>query len=109
MTVDEAMRIAGVVAGIDAHFPESPDNDLRGAAIVALADEVQRLTEANADLREALVDMCEQFAYSGDDGEGPMLYTGGLSALEDAFTALDWDDPHLCGTRPANQTEAPCP
>jgi hypothetical protein len=33
-----------------------------------------------------------------------VLYTGGLSALEGAFTALGWDDPHLI---PAAQCDEP--
>ena len=41
--------------------------------------------------RDALEDMCQQFAYPGI---GPSLITGGLSALEDAFAVLGWDDPH---------------
>ena len=42
-------------------------------------------------LREALEDMCQQFAYPD---LGPSLTTGGLSALETAFAVLGWDDPH---------------
>lgn len=43
------------------------------------------------DLRSALESMCYQFAHWAD-GKG--LWTGGLSALEEAFEALGWDDPH---------------
>lgn len=46
----------------------------------------------DARLREALEDMCHQFAYWGNPG----LSTGGLSTLEDAFDVLGWDDPHPC-------------
>lgn len=40
-------------------------------------------------LREALEDVCLQFATVGNG----KLHTGGLSALEGAFAALGWDDP----------------
>lgn len=41
-------------------------------------------------LREALDSMVRQFAYAGNGRRT----TGGLSALEEAFAALGWDDPH---------------
>ena len=45
------------------------------------------------ELKEALADMVNQFAYEGTkNGEGVMR-TGGLSALEDAFVALGLSDP----------------
>lgn len=43
-------------------------------------------------MREALVGMVEQFGYWSDTVGG--YWTGGLSALEFAFDALGWDDPH---------------
>lgn len=44
-------------------------------------------------MREALEHMVCQFGYwSG--GANPGLTSGGLSALEDAFEALGWDEPH---------------
>lgn len=42
------------------------------------------------ELREALEDMVHQFAYYTNGA----FITGGLSALEDAFHALGWEDPH---------------
>ena len=42
-------------------------------------------------LRGALESMVNQFAYDNDRGE---YHTGGLSALEEAFDVLGWDDPH---------------
>lgn len=45
-------------------------------------------------LREALEDMCIQFAYSTSRDGKAALFTGGLSALEDAFDILGWEDPH---------------
>jgi hypothetical protein len=43
-------------------------------------------------LTECLTDMCYQFAYQHDDP--CRIGTGGLSALEDAFDLLGWEDPH---------------
>jgi hypothetical protein len=43
--------------------------------------------------KDALEDMVQQFAYRGvSKNNKPMLYTGGMSALEGAFEALGWDD-----------------
>ncbi len=47
------------------------------------------------DLRDALEDLIWQFAYHGEKNGQPVLHTGGLSALEGAFRALGWDDPHV--------------
>lgn len=49
-------------------------------------------------LREALADMVNQFAYKSD-GKGrkpPVMFTGGLSALEGAFYELGYPDPKPC-------------
>ena len=48
-----------------------------------------------ADYREALEDMCFQFAYRGMQGEQRILHAGGLSALEYAFRTLGWENPHV--------------
>uniref|UniRef100_A0A6M3JGN9 Uncharacterized protein n=2 Tax=viral metagenome TaxID=1070528 RepID=A0A6M3JGN9_9ZZZZ len=45
------------------------------------------------EVREALEEMVWQFAYRGVQDGKPILYTGGLSALESAFAALGWSDP----------------
>lgn len=42
--------------------------------------------------RDALESMVRQFAYWSDGVGG--YWTGGLSALEEAFDVLGWDDPH---------------
>jgi hypothetical protein len=47
------------------------------------------------DYREALEDMVFQFAYRSMRGTHRILHTGGLSALECAFSALGWDDPYV--------------
>lgn len=47
------------------------------------------------DLREALERMTRHFAYRSDSAHGLALVTVGLSALEAAFDALGWDEPHL--------------
>ena len=43
-------------------------------------------------LKDALEGMVTQFAYWSDSAGG--YHTGGLSALEQAFDVLGWDDPH---------------
>lgn len=50
-----------------------------------------QLLNENAELRDALEGMCEQFAYYK---RGGFLTDGGLSALETAFYALGWEHPH---------------
>jgi len=44
--------------------------------------------------KEALESMVWQFGYRGLRGKRQMIYSGGLSALEEAFDALGWDNPH---------------
>jgi len=48
-----------------------------------------------SEIREALESMVEQFAYHGVKNQKPVIHTGGLSALEEAFEVLGWDDPHF--------------
>lgn len=43
--------------------------------------------------KEALESMVWQFAYRGVKDNKPILWTAGLSALEEAFDALGWDNP----------------
>jgi len=50
----------------------------------------KKLEEENK-LREALIDMVDQFAYPLDDP--PRITTGGLSVLEEAFEVLGYPDP----------------
>ena len=44
--------------------------------------------------RDALESMAWQFGYRGVKNGMPVIHTGGLSALEEAFDALGWEDPH---------------
>ena len=44
--------------------------------------------------KEALEAMVFQFGYYGVKDDKPIIFTGGLSALESAFEILGWDDPH---------------
>jgi hypothetical protein len=46
-------------------------------------------------MREALEDLVYQSGYRGIIDGKPCITTGGLSALESAFEALGWDDPHF--------------
>lgn len=43
-------------------------------------------------IRDALESMVWQFAYRRAENGFPVLATGGLSALEEAFAALGWED-----------------
>ena len=56
-------------------------------------------------LKEALEDMLWQFAYRRTRGKRLVLNTGGLGALEGAFAALGWDDPHYVSIESACDIE----
>lgn len=56
-------------------------------AIVAL----EQIDEA----REVVIDLLNQFAYTGHKDGRAMIWTGGLSALESGFSFVGWDDPHF--------------
>ena len=43
---------------------------------------------------EVIEDLLWQFAYRGEKDGRLVLCTGGLSALESAFVAVGWNDPH---------------
>lgn len=47
------------------------------------------------ELREALLDMVEQYAFENNRGGREYYWTGGMGALENAFDALGWNDPQL--------------
>lgn len=55
-----------------------------------------RCGHTSAALRETVEDLVRQFAHEVVRDSVPCLSTGGLSALEDAFAVLGWDDPHPC-------------
>lgn len=46
--------------------------------------------------KDALEDMVWQFAYKSVINGVPHLHAGGLSALEGAFTSLEWPNPKPC-------------
>ena len=46
-------------------------------------------------MKEALEDMVYQFGYRTIHNNKPCISTGGLSALEEAFSALGWSDPYI--------------
>ena len=54
----------------------------------------ERLKQIRANWRELVEDLVFQFGHHSHNGRGKYLTTGGLSALEGAFDALGWDDPH---------------
>ena len=68
----------------------------------ACKSENQRKPKRHWIMRDELEDMVRQFAHHGQKNGLPAYWTGGLSALERAFTALGWKDPHPC---PENKCE----
>ena len=46
------------------------------------------------DLKQIIEWLVFQFGYRGVKNGKPVIHTAGLSALEAAFEALGWDDPH---------------
>jgi len=71
-----------------------------------------------ADAREIIESLCYQFGYQTYKNGVPCLGSAGLSALEDAFVILGWENPHpvpemaceLCGKKWATcGTSAPKP
>jgi len=54
---------------------------------------IRNLIENNDKLREALESMVNQFAYVGQDENGPTLLEIGYSAVREAFEALGWQSP----------------
>ena len=62
----------------------------------AVIDEYRsRLEEA----KEIIIDLLNQFAYTGKKDGRAILTTGGLSALECGFSFVGWDDPHFIPER----------
>lgn len=47
------------------------------------------------ELLDALYSVVWQFGYRGVRSGQAIISTGGLSALEEAFDVLGWDDPHI--------------
>lgn len=62
------------------------DASVLSAALSAAEDRAEKL-------RAALEDMVNQFAY-WSESDPPGQVTGGLSALEEAFAVLGYDEPH---------------
>lgn len=52
---------------------------------------------------EALVEMCEQFAFPCLHGGMDAYTTGGLFVLEKAFDAIGWDDPQIDSWEKSNR------
>jgi len=80
----------------------SPEDELQSNAILIIdaGNTAQKcgllpseLLRQRDELREALIDMVWQFAYEGTKNKKSIMYTGGLSALEGAFSALGLSDP----------------
>lgn len=52
------------------------------------------MRRTSGELLEAVQDLTQQFAYRINYNGKAAFSTGGLSALENAFDILGWDDPH---------------
>ncbi len=83
-----------------------PENAAIHAEIAATRTDLDRVW-SERELLATIEDLVSQFAYAIGVNGTPALWTGGLSALEGAFQALGWDDPHPL---PEMACEAPgCP
>lgn len=78
---------------------EINNNDENITAILDLTDlkSLRNLINRNKELKNSLVDMVNQFAYEDNNPKTKgssleKLYTGGLSALENAFNTLNIDE-----------------
>jgi hypothetical protein len=69
---------------------DTPDPDLQ-RIVEAMAPAESLTTD---ELLETVEDLVRQFACTTVSDGVSAYSTGGLSALEDAFAALGWDDPH---------------
>ena len=68
-------------------------DEVAGHLRSVMRGETSELLKQRDELREALIDMVDQFAYCFQTTTTETLGTGGLSALESAFSALGISDP----------------
>jgi len=69
------------------------DNEMYVDAIDDAITEIESLNKQVAELRETLKDAINQFAPAVQYKGRLVISSGGLSALEDAFSVLGWPDP----------------
>jgi hypothetical protein len=67
----------------------TPDPDLQ-----RIVEEMAPERGSEMLLQDTIEDLVRQFAHQVVSDGVPAYSTGGLSALEDAFDVLGWDDPH---------------
>lgn len=83
---------------INYEFTNAKDECLkRGQIIRRQKLEIDELKIKNKELKNSLIDMVNQFTYEDNNPKTKgssleKLYTGGLSALEDAFNILNIDE-----------------
>lgn len=83
---------------INYEFTNAKDECLkRGQIIRRQKLEIDELRIKNKELKNSLIDMVNQFAYEDNNPKTKgssleKLYTGGLSALENAFNTLNIDE-----------------
>jgi hypothetical protein len=68
--------------------------DIHDPVTAACNDVEDRLGSEIQEARGVIEDMAGQFAYETKLRGRAALTSGGLSALESAFSYLGWDDPH---------------
>jgi hypothetical protein len=86
----DAFAPATILAHADQWRAETKD---WSGAVGELQAEVHLLNERLEAAEKALEDMVRQFAHECSKDGRPAYGTGGLSALEEAFSVLRWNDP----------------
>lgn len=89
----EAQRLAA--EGLSGWPAAKTAIDLR-ELLEAIWREIDPQPTESDDLRATIEGLARQFAYPTTTNGVPVLSTGGMSNLEEAFTVLGWDDPHPC-------------
>jgi hypothetical protein len=68
-------------------------NEVTDEIVAECQGKYSELLQQRDELKEALISLMWQFAYYGTKNNVAVMHTGGLSALEDAFSALGLSDP----------------
>ena len=83
LKVFDGNRLVGLIDGC---------NNVDKQPLDLFEKEILRIFDEHKQLKEALIDMCYQFAGWSKGGYS----TKGLSVLEGAFGVLGWPDPQIC-------------
>lgn len=93
MAKGDFRRARGIMPNTSGEPPEVTIRRMRDGDALGM-DNVLFAAEQLDALRETIEDLVQQFACKTKVDGVPALWTGGLSALEGAFHALGWKDPH---------------